>query len=69
MIFIKDKKAWKEFVNGLDVAFNVPAPVEYPCYADKKEIVDSVRSYSYVEYIYREDLESMIAKIDSGREF
>lgn len=68
MIFIKNKKEWKEFVRLCENdTFPPDKPREYPFY-DYIEQIDM--DYSNIhQYLYKSDLESMIQKIDSGREF
>lgn len=68
MIFIKNKKAWKELVRSSENdSFPEEVPREYPFY-DYIERVDLDHS-NFHAYLYKSDLESMIQKIDSGREF
>jgi hypothetical protein len=69
MIFIQNKKAWKEFVKDLDAEWSVPAPREYPCYAESKLSFDSVRVSHYIQYCYLADLQRMVAAIEKGKEF
>lgn len=67
MIFIKNKKAWKEFVRENEAdKFPDEQPKQYPCFT---RIIGSIGGRHYWAYCYREGLESMIDKIDSGREF
>jgi hypothetical protein len=67
MIFIKDKRAWKEFVReNSDVTVQGPI-ISFPCYLQitGKALDDSLIFIS----VYKSDLQSMLAKLDSGREF
>jgi hypothetical protein len=79
--FIKDERAWKRWIQTVDGAtsrdyaksdtrpplvihINVPRPDEYPCWACAR-----LQSYGYEEqapeYLYRVNLEAMIARIDT----
>lgn len=67
MIFIKNKKAWKEFVKSNDDILIVPDIKEYPFHV----YIGYNNSVDFYEFkiLYKSDLQSMIDKIDSGREF
>lgn len=70
MIFIKNKKAWKEFLRGCvsDVVVGDGPPKEYPCFLGMTGAFWASEERVW-EIVYRDELESMIKKIDSGREF
>lgn len=65
MIFIKNKKAWKDWLKDSPYAvLSFDKPKSYPFYL---EVIKS-QGDLYCD-IYKSDLQSMIDKIDSGREF
>lgn len=69
MIFIKNKKAWKEFVISVKEDLSPPMPPnKYPVFVEITGCSWDSRERVF-QYVCREDLEQMIQKIDSGREF
>lgn len=68
MIFIKNKKAWKEEVKRAGVFYNENnrPPNEYPCYLNS--YIDDDGQTSFRFYCLAE-LQSMIDQIKRGREF
>lgn len=69
LMFIRNKKEWKEVVRRYP-ELSIPSPLYYPCWGAIFSVPDAakIRSELFV-LLDKKDLESMIQKIDSGREF
>lgn len=70
MIFIKNKKAWKEFVKEHEFdSFPDDPPSEYPLYVYVDDVDFSGPTGITFKYLYQFDAQSMLEKLENGREF
>jgi len=67
MIYIQNKKAWKELLRDNPNADPVHHPFAYPLYA--YFVFNSMKDRYEIITLHFEELKSMIDKIEKGREF